>query len=259
MDMTYDRFVHVVARTADLKMDDAGRATRTTLETLGERLGTGAARDLAAKLPSELGAWLVTASEHGEFGLDEFLRRIAEGAEVDEATARRYADAVFVALGETIGLDALADLVAELSTDYEALLPSGPPDDLAAYERFVHRVYARGPFPDEETTRQAIGAVLETLGERLAGGEAEDLVALLPIELRAPLLRGNRATNGKAEQMTLTEFLERIDDRLGTDLETAEPYARAVLRTLRDTIGDDEFADIARELPREYLESLVPA
>lgn len=259
MDMTYERFVHVVARTARLHEDDARGATRATLETLGERLDTSAARDLAAKLPSELGSWLVSVSEHEEFDLAELLRRIAGREDVDEATARRHAEAVFVALAETIGLEALADHVAQLSPDYEVLLPPGPTDDVAAYRRFVRRVYSRAPFPDEEAARRAIGAVLETLGERLAGGEVEDLVARLPVELHPPLRRGDRATNGKAEQMTLTEFLERIDDRLGTDLETAEPYARAVLRTLRETVGDDEFTDIARELPREYLDSLAPA
>jgi uncharacterized protein (DUF2267 family) len=100
-------------------------------------------------------------------------------------------------------------------------------------------------------------AVLETLGERIARGEFEDLVAQLPLALHPPLRRGDLATAGKTEQMTLTAFLERIDDRLGTDLETAEAYGRVVLLTLRDTIGDDEFADIASELPREYLDVLA--
>lgn len=259
MRMSQEQFVPVVARTAALGKDDARRAVRATLETLGERLGTRAGRDLAARLPSALGTWLVIVSEYGDFGLDEFLRRIAEREDVDEATARRHAAAVFAALAETVGLDALADVVAQLSPDYEALLPPGPPADRAAYERFVHRVHARAPFPDEEATRHAIDAVLETLGERLAGGEVEDLIALLPVELHPPLRRGDLATNGKAEQMTLTEFLERLDDRLGTDLETSESYARAVLRTLRQTIGEDEFADVSRELPREYLESIAPA
>jgi uncharacterized protein (DUF2267 family) len=259
MDMTYERFVHAVARNAGIGKDAAKRATSATLETLGERLDARAARDLADKLPPELGALLVTVSDHVEFDLDEFLRRIADREDVDDATARRDAQALFQALADTIGLDELAELVALLSPDYEALLPHGSSDDLAAYERFLHRVYARGPFPDEDAARRAIDAVLETLGERLAHGEVEDLIALLPVELHPPLRRGDVATDGKAEQMTLIEFIERVDDRTGVGLETGEDYARAVLGTLRETIGDDEFADIASELPREYLDVLAVA
>lgn len=259
MDMTYERFVHAVARAAAIGKATAKRATSATLETLGERIGDSAARDLAQKLPPQLGAWLVTAFEQTDAGLDEFVHRVAGREVVDEDTARRHVRAVFQALADTIGLEGLAQLLARLPPDYEVLLPHGPSDDLAACERFLRRVYARGPFPDEDAARRAIDAVLETLGERIAHGEVEDLIALLPVELHPPLRRGDLATGGKAEQMELVEFVERVDDRTGVDLETGEDYARAVLGTLRETIGDDEFADIARELPREYLEVLTAA
>jgi len=65
------------------------------------------------------------------------------------------------------------------------------------------------------------------------------------------------ATHGRAEQMELIEFLERVDDRVGGGLEFAQDYARAVLTTLRETIGDDEFGDIASELPDEYLTAMA--
>jgi uncharacterized protein (DUF2267 family) len=112
----------------------------------------------------------------------------------------------------------------------------------------------------KRTAPVAVVATDDFLGfSVIAHGEVEDLVALLPVELHPPLLRGDLATGGKAEQMELIEFIERVDDRTGVDLETGEDYARAVLGTLRETIGDDEFADIARELPREYLEVLAAA
>ena len=257
MAMTADRFVHGVARAGAMGKDDAMSATLATLETLGERLGRRAARDLAADLPSELGAPLVTVFDHGEFGIDEFLRRVANREGVDEDTAARHVEAVFHALADALGLEHLAELVARLSPDYEVLLPPAPSDDRAAYERFVNRVYARGPFPDEDTARRAIDAVLETLGERIAHGEVEDLLALLPVELHPPLRRGDLATAGKAEQMDVVEFIERVDDRLGVGLEFAEDYTRAVLGTLRETIGDEEFGDIASELPAGYLAALA--
>jgi uncharacterized protein (DUF2267 family) len=182
---------------------------------------------------------------------------VANREGLDEDTAARHVEAVFHALADALGLEHLADLVARLSPDYEVLLPPAPSDDRAAYERFVNRVYARGPFPDEDTARRAIDAVLETLGERIAHGEVEDLLALLPVELHPPLRRGDLATAGKAEQMDVVEFIERVDDRLGVGLEFAEDYTRAVLGTLRETIGDEEFGDIASELPAGYLAALA--
>jgi uncharacterized protein (DUF2267 family) len=254
---TADRFVHAVARAGAIPKDDAMGVTTTVLETFGELLDERTVRELSAELPPELGAALATVFTIDEFGLDEFVRRVAASEGVDEGTARRHIEAVFQALTQAIGAERLAEIIARLSVDYEALLPPGRSDQRAAYGRFVRRVYSRGPFPDEEAARRAIDGVLETLGERIAHGEVEDLRALLPFKLHAPLLRGDLATNGKPEQMELLEFLERVNDRLGVGLELSEDYARAVLTTLRETVGDDEFADIVRELQDEYLTALA--
>ncbi len=51
--MKYDEFISQVQRRANLaSREEAERATRATLETLGERLAGGEAKDLAAQLPS---------------------------------------------------------------------------------------------------------------------------------------------------------------------------------------------------------------
>ena len=36
-------------------------------------------------------------------------------------------------------------------------------------------------------------------------------------------------------------------------------HARAVLATLRETVGDEEFLDVMSELPADYKRVLVPA
>jgi uncharacterized protein (DUF2267 family) len=100
--------------------------------------------------------------------------------------------------------------------------------------------------------RRAIETVLETLGESIAPGEIDDLIARLPIELH-PALKAARARNpGRASPISLETFTGRVAQREGTDLEHAARHARAVLTTLREAIGDEEFFDITVQLPPEF-------
>jgi hypothetical protein len=94
--MDYDRFVRIVRRAGRTGDRDAKRAARATLETLGERLDEDDAIELAAKLPGELSAWLLTARDRG----------------------------AFVALRELVGDDEFFDVVVELPSEYVETLSS---------------------------------------------------------------------------------------------------------------------------------------
>jgi uncharacterized protein (DUF2267 family) len=94
-------------------------------------------------------------------------------------------------------------------------------------------------------------AVLETLAERIAGGEVKDLISRLPVALHEPLRRGSERSGGKATRMSLDEFVT-VAERTGHSLEQARDDVRAVMVTLREAVGDDEFFDVAVQLPREY-------
>ncbi|MEA2234593.1 MAG: hypothetical protein QOD83_4409, partial [Solirubrobacteraceae bacterium] len=87
--------------------------------------------------------------------------------------------------------------------------------------------------------------------------EVEDLLRRLPPELHSPLKRGDHRTQGKAEQMTLMEFIERVVDREGVTDEQAQDHIRAVFVTLREAVGDDEFFDVVVELPEEYVSAVA--
>jgi uncharacterized protein (DUF2267 family) len=105
---------------------------------------------------------------------------------------------------------------------------------------------------DAVGARRAIEAVLETLAESIAPGEIDELIARLPIELH-PVLKAARARNpGRASPISLETFTRRVAQREGTDLEHAAQNARAVLTTLREAIGDEEFFDITVQLPPEF-------
>jgi uncharacterized protein (DUF2267 family) len=256
--MDYERFIAIVEQQAGVGSEPAKRAARATLETLAERISEGEARDLAGQLPPEVSPWLFTSGPAQPFDVGEFLRRVAEREEVDSETAERHAAAVFAALGRAVSPEELADVLSELPRDYARLMPRGRRDEVVKVEAFLRRVADRA-LVDEDTAWQATQAVLETLAERIAGGEVDDLIVHLPVQLHPPLKRGKELSGGKATRMPLDEFVDRVAEREGVDHEQAREHARAVLSTLREVIPDREVFDVTVQLPDEYDVLLEPA
>jgi uncharacterized protein (DUF2267 family) len=123
----YDTFVTTVAEAADLDRDGAERAIRATLQTLGDRIASGEADDLAAELPPDAAPWLATNTPAEAWDLDQFLRRVAEREGVDVETAESHASAVFLALGRAVSGKEFDDMLAELPREYDRLLPKAHP------------------------------------------------------------------------------------------------------------------------------------
>jgi uncharacterized protein (DUF2267 family) len=253
MSEQYERFITTVQQKASINREGAERAAQATLQTLAERLSQGQARDLAAQLPEPLAGWLFTDTDAAPFGLEEFLRRVAERLGVDVETAERHARAVFTAVGRTVDPHEVADMKAELPHEFAALVAEAQNRFFGAVtlEALLDGVADRaGLFPDG--ARKATEAVLETLAERIAAGEVDDLMALLPFELHAPLARGKQHGNGKAVRMPLDVFVRRVAEREGISLEAAREHAAAVLATLRELLPDAEWRDVTAQLPRDY-------
>jgi uncharacterized protein (DUF2267 family) len=253
MNGDYDRFVATVQQKAALSREAAERAAHATLQTLAERLSQGEARDLAAQLPPPLAGWLFTDTGAEGFGAGEFLRRVAERAGVDVETAERQARAVFTALGRTVSDDEVADMAAELPHDLAALVAEAQDRffDVVMPEPLVNGVAARAGL-SPEAARKAVDAVLETLAERIAAGEVDDLIARFALELRPPLERGKQRGDGKAVRMSLDEFVRRVAEREGVSPLTAREHTGAVLATLRELLGDAEWRDVTAQLPSDY-------
>jgi uncharacterized protein (DUF2267 family) len=251
--MDYRGFIQLTQREGVVDADLAERAARATLTTLAERLSRGQARDLLQQLPAEMKPWVHTESDAERFDVDEFLRRVAEREGVDVETAERHARAVFFALGQTVSDDEIADIADELPQDFEPLTAEARRRfyDVMPAEEFLARVAERTGL-DPDGARRATEAVLEVLGERIAGGEVDDLIPRLPLALHAPLRRGRAASGGSARRMTLERFLERIAEREGVGPFDASEHARAVFATLREAVGDDEFFDVTVQLPPDY-------
>src|SRR3954451_23493884 len=104
--MEHDEFVGQVQDRARLaSRGDAQRAIRSTLETLADRITDGAAENLAAQLPAEIGEHLRRNGRSGaatveQFSLDEFFQRVTDREGVDPADAVYRARAVVEVMDE---------------------------------------------------------------------------------------------------------------------------------------------------------------
>jgi uncharacterized protein (DUF2267 family) len=115
------------------------------------------------------------------------------------------------------------------------------------YAPFLSTVEQVGGITREEAER-AIEATLATLAERITGGEADEIAAFLPKEVRHFLT----PTREEAERFGLDEFYRRVAERAGVDRRTAAAYARAVFVALGVAVAPGELRDMAAQLPREY-------
>jgi uncharacterized protein (DUF2267 family) len=250
--------IEFVQKGAGADREHAERALRATLQTLAERISAGEARQLAEQLPPELSPWLNSDTHSEPFDVDEFLRRVAAREEVDLPTAERDARIVLAALSLAVRPRELRDVASELSKSFAPLLPRGPYIEVLPADEIVRRVARRSGL-DDAAARRAVEAVLTTLGERLAGGEVDDLITRLPLALHAPLKAGRARSGGVARRMSFDEFARCVAEREGTSPLVARQHAAAVLATLREAIGDDEFFDVTAQLPDDYVRALVSA
>ena len=56
----------------------------------------------------------------------------------------------------------------------------------------------------------------------------------------------------KATRMSLDGFTRRVAERGGISLDRALEHVSAVLRAVREAVGEQEFLDVTSQLPAEY-------
>jgi uncharacterized protein (DUF2267 family) len=112
------------------------------------------------------------------------------------------------------------------------------------YDQFLSVVGQWGGGLDRDTAEGATSATLRTLADRLAQDEARRLAAQLPAEAYGFLW-----TTGGADRLDVDAFLQRVAEREGVDLPTAERHARAVFAAVRQGIEADELEKLSATLP----------
>lgn len=117
------------------------------------------------------------------------------------------------------------------------------------HDEFIGQVQHRARLSSRGEAERATRATLETLAERLAGGEARDLAAQLPPEI-GDHLRGQWSDMG--ERFSLAEFFRRVSLREGVDPPAAVFHARAVIEVLGEAVSQGELDDVRAQLPAEF-------
>lgn len=119
---------------------------------------------------------------------------------------------VFSTLARAISTEAYDDLMSQLPSDYRPLLPKATYHEPPSHQALLDWVSAQAKL-DPDGAQRALDAVLETLAERIAPGEVDDLIARLPVELHPALKRGKAGNPGRARHTPLDEFLALVARR----------------------------------------------
>lgn len=115
------------------------------------------------------------------------------------------------------------------------------------YHEFLGAVQNRARLDSDSAAVGAVRATLETLGERLAGGQAEHVAAQLPAELGYYLEQPNND-----ESFELDDFYRRVAEREAVDYPDAVYHAKVVMGVLSDAIAPGEMRDLRAQLPDEF-------
>lgn len=120
--MRYDEFLAQVREHGEYAdQGEADRTTRAVLSLLGQRLVDGERKDLAAQLPEQLQNEVLSAPPQEAFGVEEFLRRLAQELSATEETARWDASAVLTTLAEAVSGGQLNQILTQLPAGYAPL------------------------------------------------------------------------------------------------------------------------------------------
>lgn len=117
------------------------------------------------------------------------------------------------------------------------------------HDEFIGQVQHRARLSSRGEAEIATRATLETLAERLMGGEANNLAAQLPRGI-AEYLRREQFVKG--QRFSLDEFFHRVSRREGVDVPKAVYHARVVLEVLHEAVSKGEMATVHAQLPAEF-------
>ncbi len=114
------------------------------------------------------------------------------------------------------------------------------------FDEFIGQVQHRARLDSRAHAERATRAVLETLAQRLSGGEPKDVASQLPPEIGRYLLE---PTSGEGARFGVRDFYDLVALREGVDMPEAAYHARAVASVLRDAISPGEWSNILAQLP----------
>ena len=116
------------------------------------------------------------------------------------------------------------------------------------FDEFTGEIQHRLGLPDTGRTLRTVRATLMTLGERIPEGNAEDLAASLPIEIKWYM---TGAVHEHGQRFGWSEFVERISEITKADPADAAYHARIVIDFVRELVPESDFQQLRDQLPEE--------
>ena len=114
------------------------------------------------------------------------------------------------------------------------------------FDEFTGEVQHRLEFPGTGETVRAIRATLTTLGQRIQEGNAEDLAASLPMEIKWYL---SGAVHEHGQRFDWREFLDRVTEITGADRPDAAYQAQVIVDLVRTQVPESDFRQLRDSLP----------
>lgn len=228
--------------------DQAEAVTRSTLRNLGRNVTVGEARDIAERLPPDLSEELIdverTQAQPVEY--EAFLEQVGEEVALPEESIEESVQRVMVVLEEAIDEAELANAQAQLPPSYGPIFDIEPAAIGRPFVDFVTDGTGFDPGVDAEAM---VHAVLETLGERLTRGEAEDLANYLEGEAVQWLAD---VESRDAEDFSAAEFVDRVARRTEVSEATARASIQVVGDALVDVVPPEEIERALEQLPAGF-------
>ncbi|BBD64692.1 hypothetical protein NIES4072_16440 [Nostoc commune NIES-4072] len=119
------------------------------------------------------------------------------------------------------------------------------------YDEFITHVQSLTQSDSREEAERATRATLETLKERIANDEAEELAANLPQQL-GDYLRGKEGDSGGS--FNFQEFIARASQKENIEPTTVAIHVRAVFTVLQNAISPELFDTLHSHLSHDYEE-----
>ena len=114
------------------------------------------------------------------------------------------------------------------------------------FDEFTGTIQHRLELPGTGEAVRAIRATLMTLGQRIPAGNAEDLAASLPMEVKWYL---TGAVPEHGQRFDWREFLSRVSEIEGTDQAAAAYHARVVIDLVHTEVPESDFQQLRASLP----------
>ena len=114
------------------------------------------------------------------------------------------------------------------------------------FDEFTGEAQHRLEMPGTGKTLRAIRATLMTLGQRLPEGNAEDLAASLPIEIKWYL---TGAVDEHGQRFDWQEFVDRVSEIEQTDPADAAYHARVIMDIVHSQVPESDFYELRDMLP----------